>query len=241
MRHTQAMADLEEIFHELRESEDERIRKWLYDYFNSIDEGSWLHERFCSRKEVLAWLEKQKEEEGYETIPVESTLEYKLGFKAGKESEKQKEQKPVAHENIFTSKPRSSAEILRHYLCWAENSEEDCPYTWKDLADAIMDGIKALEEQKPAEWSEEDEKMRQSIIHTCCCDDEQIAWLKSLRSAWKPSEEQPVEYPTSTEMIAEWENNELPMLREKDFRGDAERMAYNAFMDGFAKGLGYKK
>jgi len=53
--------------------------------------------------------------------------------------------------------------------------------------------------------------------------------------------EQPVEYPTSTEMIAEWENNELPMLREKDFRGDAERMAYNAFMDGFAKGLGYNK
>lgn len=53
--------------------------------------------------------------------------------------------------------------------------------------------------------------------------------------------EQPVEYPTSTEMIAEWENTELPMLREKDFRGDAERMAYNAFMDGFAKGLGYRK
>ena len=53
--------------------------------------------------------------------------------------------------------------------------------------------------------------------------------------------EQPVEYPTSTEMIAEWENNELPLLRDKDFRGDAERMAYNAFIDGFAKGLGYKK
>lgn len=53
--------------------------------------------------------------------------------------------------------------------------------------------------------------------------------------------EQPVEYPTSTEMIAEWKNTELPMLREKDFRGDAERMAYNAFMDGFAKGLGYRK
>jgi len=53
--------------------------------------------------------------------------------------------------------------------------------------------------------------------------------------------EQPVEYPTSTEMIAEWENNELPLLRDKDFRGDAERMAYNAFMDGFAKGLGYRK
>ena len=54
--------------------------------------------------------------------------------------------------------------------------------------------------------------------------------------------EQPEQdYPSSTEMITEWETNELPMLREKDFRGDAERMAYNAFLDGFAKGLGYKK
>lgn len=48
-------------------------------------------------------------------------------------------------------------------------------------------------------------------------------------------------YPTSTEMIAKWENNELPMLREKDFRGDAERMAYNAFMDGLAEGLKYRR
>ena len=53
--------------------------------------------------------------------------------------------------------------------------------------------------------------------------------------------EEKEQYPSSTEMIAEWENNELPMLREKDFRGDAERMAYNAFIDGFAKGLGYRK
>ena len=253
------MEALETLIPELAESEDERTRKWLYDYFNSIDEGSWLHERFCSRKEVLAWLEKQKDA----ITDVTMTEAYKMGLEAGRAqeeaekffdsaqsyhdgfiagrkqkenpksadsipsdcvsdakcenswhkvadslpdnprevlckdeagnyfigryylgegweisnyddedkphhlnppvskwidfpSEEQKEQKPVAHENIFTSKPRSSAEILRHYLCWAENSEEDCPYTWKDLADAIMDGIKALDEQKPAEWSEED-------------------------------------------------------------------------------------
>ena len=68
--------------------------------------------------------------------------------------EKQKEQKPVSfscgHENDFVSKPKTSLEILKHYLVWAENSEEDCPYTWKELADAIKDGIAALE-QKPAE------------------------------------------------------------------------------------------
>ena len=45
---------------------------------------------------------------------------------------------------------------------------------------------------------------------------------------------------TSTEMIAQWEEKELPMLKEKDFRGDAIRMAYNAFMDGCAYGY-YKR
>lgn len=64
-----------------------------------IAEGQKLTPRFKELlKEVChAWydrgvkLEKQKEDEGYEAIPVESTLEYKLGFKAGKESEKQKD------------------------------------------------------------------------------------------------------------------------------------------------------
>lgn len=77
--------------------------------------------------------------------------------------EKQKEQKPVAGEN-----PQTSAEILRHYLVWAGNSEEDCPYTWKTLADAIRDGIKALEEQKPAEWSEFDKGALEDAI--CAAD-----------------------------------------------------------------------
>ena len=41
---------------------------------------------------------------------------------------------------------------------------------------------------------------------------------------------------SSTELIRQWEEKELPMLREKEFRGDAERMAYTAFGDGFAFG-----
>lgn len=60
----------------------------------------------------------------------------------------EEEQKPIAHENNYVSKPKTSLEILKHYLVWAENSEEDCPYTWKELAAAIKDGISALE-QKP--------------------------------------------------------------------------------------------
>ena len=42
---------------------------------------------------------------------------------------------------------------------------------------------------------------------------------------------------SSTELIRQWEEKELPMLREKDFRGDAERMAYTAFGDGFSFGV----
>ena len=45
--------------------------------------------------------------------------------------------------------------------------------------------------------------------------------------------------PNSTQLIAEWEK-EKAILEQKDLRGDAYRMAYNAFLDGFIKGLGYE-
>lgn len=51
--------------------------------------------------------------------------------------------------------------------------------------------------------------------------------------------QQEQQMPDSTQLIAEWEK-EKAVLEQKDFRGDAERMAYNAFLDGFVKGLGYE-
>ena len=53
---------LDTIFPELRESEDERIRKWLVDYFGSIKETVWIH-RDITCEQILEWLEKQKEPE----------------------------------------------------------------------------------------------------------------------------------------------------------------------------------
>ena len=119
----------------------------------------------------------------------------------------QKEQKPAARENDFVSKPKNSVEILKHYLTWATTEEENCPYSWKELADAIKDGIKALEEQKPAEWSEEDEIALGDLMwcikqaRESAKDENDMGniwfaekWLqnrlKSLRPSWKPSEEQ---------------------------------------------------
>ncbi len=63
--------------------------------------------------------------------------------------------------------------------------------------------LEKQKEQKPAEWSEDDEAHRKSIISTIemcmkdCeranvvldCYENDIAWLKSLRPSWKPSEE----------------------------------------------------
>lgn len=200
---------------------------------------------------------KESEEERIRKAALEGIeyLEHKLGWDFIGDTdildvkeylERQKEQKPVARKSDFVSKPRTSVEILRHYLVWAENSEEDCPYTWKTLADAISDGIKALEEQKPeekqeysglndleraihrgflsagvknvpvtiiketaqecisqmkpAEWSEEDEKMRSNLMSLLAnmrgdriteeTYQKYYPWLKALRPSWKPSKEQ---------------------------------------------------
>ena len=63
MHHNHAMEDLEEIFPELAESEDERIRKTIYNFLDSAL-GKDLLQRKCGLNpdSVLAWLEKQKEQ-----------------------------------------------------------------------------------------------------------------------------------------------------------------------------------
>jgi hypothetical protein len=58
--HGATKEDAEHYFPELRESEDERIRKWLVDYFSSIKKTVWVH-RDITCEQILGWLEKQKE------------------------------------------------------------------------------------------------------------------------------------------------------------------------------------
>ena len=57
--------------------------------------------------------------------------------------------------------------------------------------------LEKQKEQKPTEWSEEDEYCRNQLIVFCenCMQQDSAAircanWLKSLRPSWKPSEEQ---------------------------------------------------
>lgn len=161
-----------------KESEDEIHRKWILEYL--YDGLRKADEQFKGQfKSAIEWLEKQKEEEGYEAIPVESTLEYKLGFKAGKESEKQKEQKPV-NNSASTMIPS----------CWSDENGEP-KYKKEDYfcercqANAFNAGRESvLKEPKPAEWSEEDEKMLKEALYcvgyTFGSTHPLVAWLKSL-------------------------------------------------------------
>lgn len=48
---------VEYIFPELKESEDEKVREWVYNYFHSCF-PTWIHPDITCG-EILAWLEKQ--------------------------------------------------------------------------------------------------------------------------------------------------------------------------------------
>ena len=88
------------------------------------------------------------------------------------------------------------------------------------------------------ELREGEEERIKAMIFNClyqCCDtgfisgtqrDNALSWLEKQKE---------ISMPNSTELIEMW-HKEKEMLKEKDFRGDEWRLAYNAFMDGFARG-----
>lgn len=75
--------------------------------------------------------------------------------------------------------------------------------------------------------------------HTTRWETDEVALVLDKFEDFIISLQQEQQMPDSTQLITEWEK-EKAVLEQKDFRGDAERMAYNAFLDGFIKGLGYE-
>jgi hypothetical protein len=166
--------ELENIFPELAESEDERKRKALMQN---------LKERFGTKgnmgegldmPKVLAWLEKQGEQKQV-VIPK---------FRVG---------------DIIRWKKAGSIEYTIKKIC-----DKGYINTADGIMNISQTDIEfELVEQKSAEWSEEDEKQARQIERIVSNDgctqklQKQIAdWFKSLKdriqpqSQWKPSEEQ---------------------------------------------------
>jgi len=188
---------MENLFPELKESEDERIRREIIDFLRisantfNADYDNWI-----------AWLEKQGEchISHDDKIMIKQLTEY---FTTGhglqntngtvvewlndvkEKLEKQGEQKPAT---------MSLDEAIKH--CKEKSCGNNaCALEHKQLEKWLIE-LKELKEQKPAEWSEEDREMRLKILRylSTRCNvneyEEAEEWLKSLRpqKRWKPSD-----------------------------------------------------
>ena len=197
---------LETLIPELRESEDERIRKQLIDAIKigRSNSGISFTEEAASR--YIAWLEKQKEQKELPLMNDDADLyfdtwrqevpvpTFRQCFEEGMRYAQrlQKEQKPVNHN--FTTFHR---DVVYCAMC-DKNLDEglrcNLEIVYKIIKD-IVDRTPVVKEQKPAEWSEEDEKMLQSIIKDFRAGKVstigQEQWLKSLpeRFSLQPKQE----------------------------------------------------
>jgi len=172
---------IEYIFPELKESEDERIRKVLIDYFNRYKEQEecGIDTFFgISTDNILAWLEKQEEK------PVE---EYNItGITSGHATGKLAEIiKNIESSDKVEPKFKVGDEIK------TDNGEsltitkiDDKGYWSEDLFICTFDDSAKWElvEQKPA-WSDEDEdKIKSILFHIEDVENKDVIdWLKSLK------------------------------------------------------------
>ena len=185
----------EYIFPQLAESEDEKIRKTLLEYYTRRrDEGQKDPFVGIPADSVISWLEKQKyEHEVFE--PIESTLEYKAGFKAGVESEKQKEQKPVHTAKEVWKEMRlevyAQASGNRHEPNYSDDSTKmfslcDIDEIFEKIGDSTVSS-------QPAEWSEKDEHMKDTLeyeMRSSYFSPNLINWtLSHLQPHCRPSEQ----------------------------------------------------
>lgn len=145
--------DYSYIFPELRESEDERIRKAIIKSIEEdSEEDSSVYEQDVSKEQMLSWLEKQKE----------------------------------PHKRLRDKTP------------WIVTAKEELAHDEECLQAKQLEELRRIraekekqKEQKPA-WSEEDEKIMQTMIKEGDLKPSEIAWLKSLRPQpnWKPSKDE---------------------------------------------------
>ena len=180
-----------DIFPELRESEDERIRKGIIEIIKEVsgpDCDVYLNEK--KQEKYLAWLEKQKEQKP-DVNACKARARFIHNILSGNDMKKMVE---LYNDEIPEGKNAVWAVIYPH------KPKEQKPAEWEDWKDKIDIPSCSSDEQKPAEWSEEDEKIRESLISLIETISEYyvpletrngyVAWLKSLRPSWKPSEEQ---------------------------------------------------
>jgi len=169
---------MNEIFPELTESEDERIKKALSDILliDSDEIREILDSNNLLMQDIDSWLKNQGKQKSIYDLTQQEAMDIAVAkcFEQG-------EQKPVEwhredEQNLNACLGYIPDEFLRRWL-------QDAIHTRYD---------------KPAEWSEENETVLNNLIYALANDrigndrDEYVSWLKSLkdRYTWKPSEGQ---------------------------------------------------
>ena len=173
----------QDIFPELRESEDERIIRAiidaLYSHTNSIN---LLSSRGYQMENIEAWLEKQKYDRMKPVYDNQDSFESAL-------------------EKAWKDYNDSGARTVDG----CEDNYVECAHA-KGFREGYLFGIEKQKEQKPAEWSEEDADMLNCCISSIeeakenryayketdgdTSYDREIDWLKDLHPSWKPSDDQ---------------------------------------------------
>lgn len=188
------ISDLQDLFPELKESEDEKIRQKILFLFYAWRNNEQVN--IPNKKEVekaIAWLEKQTDQTDI------ANKEYWRGYREGKKEildkyAEQSKQKPAEWSK--------EDEVGFGDALWAieqaktiAKDENDMGNLW--YAEGWLKSIKdRVLPQPKQEWSEKDEEILRTIlsdgIRGAELDMLQVNWLKSLRplKRWKPSEEQ---------------------------------------------------
>lgn len=176
---------LEAIFPELAESDDERIRQWLVNYFKEVGK-SWIH-RDITCEQILEWLEKQKEHQSCPDAPKEK----KLGGDFYS-SDKDKNLDEIAQDYVDGVKeynPEPTWDLMQTAVCYGYRLSEElfeknrlanCDALSKEeydretdfameiiekehrhptFNDAINYGMRLQKKQKPVEWKPQPESL----------------------------------------------------------------------------------
>lgn len=196
---------IDEVFPELKENEDERIRKALIRFFKHTH--NWVNLKYDG-DEIVAYLEKQKDS----PMP-EDTVIFQKGVAEGRRLEREEQRPAEWSEEDKTMLERCISKMANIIPVPGKHGLTNMSFE-KHTDEKLAAWLKFLPErfnpQPKQEWSKEDEKTFE-LLHTCVCrcinDDrfdyaerEQISRrlipfierLKSLRPQlhWKPSEEQ---------------------------------------------------
>jgi len=186
----------EYIFPELAESKDERIVNALISHL-TVYEKNTVTINCVPVQDILAWLEKQKEQKPrweinnpHADVWTREKIDAKMEELIDEYHNQQQPAEPSDDElqrhqdELHDFKVFAAKQAREHHISFVHDFE------WNNFCGELLSYFN--ERQKPAEWSEEDEKWMKLAIHSCemCGNPVTASWLKSLRPSWKPSEEQ---------------------------------------------------